>query len=79
MAKISARGATEIGRVIVQAPSSGSTIAARRVFVLCSDGRLLTKFVGEGGTYTLARRGISHPSVPVLRDIVRSMGYELPN
>jgi len=75
MAKISARGATEIGRVIVHTTGRHND---RRVFVLCSDGRLLSKFVGDAGSFTLVRRGVERPSVPVLRDIVRGMGYELP-
>ena len=53
MAKISARGATEIARV--KAHSEAADVDY--LFVLTSDGRVLSRYAGENGSgYTLAHK-----------------------
>lgn len=72
MAKITAGGAREVARcTVTTAPN------VQRIFVLCSDGRLLTRFADPGSPLKLYRRGILRPSRPVLLDVMRSLGYDV--
>ncbi len=49
MAKISARGATEVARLRVKTPTG-----LEKIYVLTSDKRILTRYVGDAGTgYTI--------------------------
>jgi len=52
MAKISAYGATEVARIRVR-----TTADREKIYVMTSDGRVLTRYAGEtGSTYTLRGR-----------------------
>jgi hypothetical protein len=54
MAKISANGAHEIARIRVASPAGYPYL-----WVMCSDGRVLTRATGElGDGYTVAYRGL---------------------
>lgn len=73
MAKISAYGATEIGRL--HGISRGSDYGA--TLVLASDGRVLRRFDGERGYSVLCR--INDPAkwtLAMLATVARRFGYE---
>lgn len=72
MAKISARGATEVARIMVVNPQTKQDY----IMVLCSDGRILIRPAGSKGTYTLLRRGVSHLTEGMLRQFALSNGYQ---
>ncbi len=55
MAKISANGATKVAEVRAKNPATGSLT----VYVLCSDGRVLSRMAGDSGTgYTVMTRKV---------------------
>jgi hypothetical protein len=54
MAKISANGATEVARIQVAHLVSGQPY----VWVMTSDGRVLSRASGTGDGYTVAARGL---------------------
>jgi len=54
MAKISANGATEVARINVTRADGGYTY----VWVMTSDGRVLSRARGTGDGYTVAQRGL---------------------
>lgn len=63
MAKISARGASEVSRAEV-----GDT-----VYVLTSDGRILRKYKGLTG-YTVVKRGVSAEFGAKILEKIKQMG-----
>jgi|HubBroStandDraft_5_1064220.scaffolds.fasta_scaffold00014_3 hypothetical protein len=70
MAKISARGATEVGRV-----KARTTSGVEFLFVMTSDGRVLRRATGDLATgYILLSRGVApqRRNIETLRRIVTS-------
>jgi len=58
MSKISANGASEVARITAINPRT--TPPSKTIMVLCSDGRILTRYAGDAGTgYTVAQRHAS--------------------
>lgn len=54
MAKIGARGATEVARIKTESPAGTSYL-----WVMCSDGRVLRRITGElGESYAVFRRHV---------------------
>lgn len=71
MAKISARGATEIARLHATSETVSVTL------VLTSDGRVLRKFDGMGGYSVLGR--VNDPAKrtsAMLAEVARRFGYQ---
>jgi hypothetical protein len=74
MAKISARGATEVARLRV----TNGAGKFPRLFVMTSDGRILTRLTGELGTgYTVATivQSARNRNESYLRGYVLNRGY----
>lgn len=72
MAKISARGATQVAKIMVVNPMTKKDY----ILVLCSDGRILIRPAGSKGTYTLLRRGVSHLTEGFLKQFALTNGYQ---
>ncbi len=70
MAKISAYGAREVARC-----HTGQA-ELRRLWVMTSDGRILTRFVNPGTDFTLQRRWVPTPkrNLAYLREYVTALG-----
>lgn len=78
MAKISARGATEVARVkVTHHPRSKKIEPFSVTFVMTSDGRILSKIEGSG--YNVSRRVTDkrHRTRETLEAYVRGLGYEV--
>lgn len=76
MAKISANGATKVCQVVAKAPNG----EYRYIFVMCSDGRILRRSVGEGygSGYSVAERvGKKNATRQKLMDHISLRGYRV--
>lgn len=78
MAKISARGATEVARVNAMLPSSATGARHRYTFVLRSDRMILRKYAGERGYKAWRKLATTVPATNEgLVSILRPFGYEI--
>lgn len=70
MAKISAYGAREVARCYT------GQAELRRLWVMTSDGRVLTRYVSPGTEFTLNRRSVPAPrrNVAYLREYAEELG-----
>jgi hypothetical protein len=76
MAKISARGATEVARVRGQREGADFQM----IYVMCSDGRVLRRSTGEFGSGYSVRGKVSRPenrTAEYLRAIVKRDGLKV--
>lgn len=77
MAKISARGATEVARITATLPTVGGVVTVGATLVITSDGRILRKFEGSG--YNLMAR-VKNPKFiteEFLRSFATRRGYKV--